>query len=125
MASREVTTVECDTNVSSNYCLDYCLSCKNAHGETVIYLDMGMFVHILSSRENMIDNICVKIGSRIKELASQNSIEIQELVYRLNYSYKDKSRITEGELIIPPIEIERIAKIFNKTKQEFIQEIIE
>lgn len=72
----------------------------------------------------MIDNICIKIGSRIKELALQNSIEIEELAYRLNYSYKDMNRILKGELIIPPIEIERIAKIFNKTKQEFIQEIL-
>ena len=72
----------------------------------------------------MVDNICVKIGSRIKELASQNGIEIQELAYRLNYSYKDMNRILEGELLITPIEIERIAKIFNKTKKEFIQEIL-
>ena len=72
----------------------------------------------------MIDNICIKIGSRIKELSSQNNIEIQELAYRLNYSYKDMNRILEGELLITPIEIERIAKIFNKTKKEFIQEIL-
>lgn len=73
----------------------------------------------------MIDNICTKLGNKIKELALQNSIEIEELAYRLKYTYTDMTRIIEGELIVPPIEIERIAKIFGKTKQEFIQEIIE
>lgn len=44
----------------------------------------------------------------------------EELAEKLNYSYRDMCRILEGKLMLPPVEIKKIAEFFGKTKHELL-----
>lgn len=65
-------------------------------------------------------NIGRKIGVNIFTLMQQNGITREKLAENLNYTYRDMCRILEGKLMLSPIDLNKIAKYFGKTKNELI-----
>ena len=65
-------------------------------------------------------NIGRKIGVNIFTLMQNNGLSREILAEKLNYSYRDMCRILEGKLMLPPVELERIADFFGKTKKELM-----
>ena len=61
-----------------------------------------------------------KIGVNIFTLMQNAGISREELAEKLDYSYRDMCRVLEGKLMLPPIEIKRIADLFGMTKKELI-----
>ena len=65
-------------------------------------------------------NVGRKLGINIFMLMQNSGISREELAEKLNYTYRDMCRILEGKLILPPVEIGKIAELFGKTKKELI-----
>lgn len=65
-------------------------------------------------------NVGRKLGVNIFTLMQHANIGREDLAQRLGYSYRDMSRILEGKLILPPIEVKRVAQVFNMTKKELL-----
>ena len=65
-------------------------------------------------------NIGRKIGVNIFTLMQNAGISREELATKLNYSYRDMCRSIEGKLMLPPVELKKIAEFFGKTKQELL-----
>lgn len=66
------------------------------------------------------NNIIRKIGINIFTLMRNAGLDPEDLANKLNYSYRDMCRILEGKLMLPPVEIKRIADFFQITKQELL-----
>ena len=56
----------------------------------------------------------------IYELMKKNNMTCQEFSETLGYSIIDVDRILFGELLLTPVEIERIANMFGLTKRELM-----
>ena len=65
-------------------------------------------------------NIGRKLGVNIFTLMQNSGISREDLAKRLNYTYRDMCRILEGKLMLPPIEIGKIAEFFDKGKKELL-----
>ena len=65
-------------------------------------------------------NIGRNLGVNIFVLMQNSGISREDLAEKLNYTYRDMCRILEGKLMLPPVEIEKIAKFFGKTKKELL-----
>jgi transcriptional regulator with XRE-family HTH domain len=65
-------------------------------------------------------NVGRKLGVNIFTLMQNSGISREDLAEKLNYTYRDMCRILEGKLMLPPIEIEKIAELFGKTKKELL-----
>lgn len=65
-------------------------------------------------------NVGRKLGVNIFTLMQNSGISREELAEKLNYTYRDMCRILEGKLMLPPVEIEKIAELFGKTKKELL-----
>ena len=65
-------------------------------------------------------NVRRMLGGNIFTLMQNSGISREDLAKELNYSYRDMCRILEGKLMLPPVELEKIAKFFGKTKKELI-----
>lgn len=65
-------------------------------------------------------NVGRKLGVNIFMLMQNSGISREELAEKLNYTYRDMCRILEGKLILPPVEIGKIAELFGKTKKELL-----
>lgn len=65
-------------------------------------------------------NIGRKLGVNIFMLMQNSGISREELAEKLNYTYRDMCRILEGKLILPPVEIGKIAELFGKTRKELL-----
>jgi transcriptional regulator with XRE-family HTH domain len=61
-----------------------------------------------------------KLGVNIFTLMQNAGMSRKDLAERLNYSYRDMCRILEGKLMLPPVEIKKIAEVFGKTKQDLL-----
>ena len=61
-----------------------------------------------------------KIGVNIFTLMQNAGLSREELARKLSYSYRNMCRILEGKLMLPPVEVKRIAEFFGKTKQELL-----
>ena len=61
-----------------------------------------------------------KIGVNIFTLMQNAGLSREELARKLSYSYRDMCRILEGKLMLPPVEVKKIAEFFGKTKQELL-----
>ena len=61
-----------------------------------------------------------KIGVNIFTLMQNAGLSREELARKLSYSYRDMCRILEGKLMLPPVEIGKIAELFGKTKKELL-----
>ena len=68
----------------------------------------------------MMANIRRKLGVNIFTLMQNSGISREELAEKLNYTYRDMCRILEGKLMLPPVEIGKIAELFGKTKKELL-----
>lgn len=65
-------------------------------------------------------NVGRKLGVNIFTLMQISGISREDLAEKLNYTYRDMCRILEGKLMLPPVEIEKIAEFFGKTKKELL-----
>ena len=65
-------------------------------------------------------NIGRKLGVNIFTLMQNSGISREELAEKLNYTYRDMCRVLEGKLLLPPVEIAKIAELFGKTKKELL-----
>lgn len=65
-------------------------------------------------------NVGRKLGVNIFTLMQNSGISREDLAEKLNYTYRDMCRILEGKLMLPPVEIEKIAELFGKTKKELL-----
>lgn len=65
-------------------------------------------------------NTARKIGVSILTLMQNAGMSCEDLAEKLNYSYRDMCRIFEGELMLPPSEIKKIADFFGITKRELL-----
>ena len=61
-----------------------------------------------------------KLGANIFSLMQNAGISREEFAEKLNYSYRDACRITEGKLLLTPVEICKIAELFNISKTELL-----
>lgn len=61
-----------------------------------------------------------KIGVNIFTLMQNAGISRESLAEKMNYSYRDVCRILEGRLILPPVEMKKLADLFGITKSELI-----
>ena len=66
------------------------------------------------------DNVGRKIGVNIFTLMQNAGMSRENLAEKLNYSYRDICRILEGKLMLPPVEVRKIAEFFGITKQELL-----
>ena len=66
------------------------------------------------------DNVGRKIGVNIFTLMQNAGMSREDLAEKLNYSYRDICRILEGKLMLPPVEVRKIAEFFGITKQELL-----
>ena len=65
-------------------------------------------------------NVGRKLGVNIFTLMQDSVISREDLAEKLNYTYRDMCRILEGKLMLPPVEIGKIAGFFGKTKKELL-----
>lgn len=65
-------------------------------------------------------NVGRKLGVNIYTLMRNSGISREDLAEKLNYTYRDMCRILEGKLMLSPIELEKVAKLFGKTKKELL-----
>ena len=65
-------------------------------------------------------NIGRKIGANISTCMHKANISPDSFAERLGYSLKDVWNVIEGKVIIPPFELERIAKFLGTTKDDLI-----
>lgn len=65
-------------------------------------------------------NIGRKLGVNIFSLMQISGISREDVAEKLNYTYRDMCRILEGKLMLSPVEIEKIAELFGKTKKELL-----
>ena len=65
-------------------------------------------------------NVGRKLGVNIFTLMQNSGISREDLAEKLNYTYRDMCRILEGKLMLPSVEIGKIAELFGKTKKELL-----
>lgn len=65
-------------------------------------------------------NVGRKLGVNIYTLMQDSGISREDLAKKINYTYRDMCRILEGKLMLSPIEIEKVAELFGKTKKELL-----
>lgn len=65
-------------------------------------------------------NVGRKIGINVFILMQNTGLSLEKLAEELNCSYRDMCRILEGRLMLQPVELEKIANLFGKTKRELL-----
>ena len=65
-------------------------------------------------------NLVEGLRKSINELMDKNNISRRDFANSLGYSVTDVDRILYGDVLIPPVEIERIANLFGMTMDELI-----
>lgn len=65
-------------------------------------------------------NIGRKLGANIYTLMQNSGISREDFAKKLDYTYRDVCRIIEGKLMLPPMEISKIAEVLGTTKQELL-----
>lgn len=68
----------------------------------------------------MKNDLIEDLRKSIYELMKKNNMTCHKLADTLGYSISDVDRILFGEVLLPPVEIERIANLFGLTKRELI-----
>ena len=59
-----------------------------------------------------------RIAKNIYELIYDRGMSLEEFAKQLAYSKEDVYRILTGELMLPPVELERIAKVLGVEKKD-------
>ena len=65
-------------------------------------------------------NVRRKLGVNIRTCMLEADISLDNFARHLEYSVKDVWNIIEGKVIIPPVELEKIASFLGTTKSELI-----
>ena len=65
-------------------------------------------------------NAIRKIGINIRMCMQEANISYESFAKHFGYSVKDVWNVMEGKVIIPPVELEKIADFLNTTKSELI-----
>lgn len=60
------------------------------------------------------------LGASIFTLMQNKGLDREKFAKQLNYSYRDVCRIIEGRLLIPPVELCKIANELGTTKKELL-----
>ena len=66
-------------------------------------------------------NLCRKIGVNIYTFIHNAGTTPERLAKDLNYSLKDMWGVIEGKIMLPPVELERIAKALDTSKDELVR----
>jgi transcriptional regulator with XRE-family HTH domain len=59
-----------------------------------------------------------KLGVNLFSLMQEAGISREEFAKKLNFSFRDICRVTEGKLLLPPRELSRIAEALGTTVSE-------
>jgi len=70
-------------------------------------------------RDNM-TSIGRKLGVNIFTLMQKADISRENIANQLGYSYRDVCRLIEGRLLLPPIELSRVAETLSTTKDNLV-----
>ena len=65
-------------------------------------------------------NVGRKLGVNIRTCMLEADISLDNFAKHLGYSIKDVWNIIEGKVVIPPVELEKIASFLGTTKSELI-----
>lgn len=65
-------------------------------------------------------NVGRKLGVNIRTCMLEANISLDSFAKHLGYSIKDVWNVIEGKVIIPPVELDKIASLFETTKSELI-----
>lgn len=65
-------------------------------------------------------NVGRKLGANIRMCMQESGISLDGFAGHLGYSMKDVWNVIEGKVIIPPVELEKIANLFGITKNELL-----
>ena len=68
----------------------------------------------------MMANIRRKLGINVFELMQKAGISLENFAEQMEYSTKDVWNVIEGKKLLPPVELERIAKCLGTTKSELV-----
>lgn len=66
-------------------------------------------------------NLCRKIGVNIYTFIQKAGTTPERLAEDLNYSLKDMWSVIEGKIMLPPVELERIANALGTSKDEMVR----
>ena len=65
-------------------------------------------------------NVGRKLGNNIRMCMLEANISLDHFAKHLGYSMKDVWNVIEGKVIIPPVELEKIASFLGTTKSELM-----
>ena len=65
--------------------------------------------------------LCRKIGVNIYTFIHNAGTTPEKFAKELNYSLKDMWGVVEGKIMLPPVELERIAKALGKSKDDIVR----
>lgn len=65
-------------------------------------------------------NVGRKLGVNIRTRMLETNISLDSFAKHLGYSIKDVWNVIEGKIIIPPVELDKIASLLETTKSELI-----
>ena len=65
-------------------------------------------------------NVGRKLGVNIRTCMLESNISLNSFAEHLGYSIKDVWNVIEGKVIIPPVELDKIASLLETTKGELI-----
>lgn len=65
-------------------------------------------------------NFTRKLGATIYVLMRSSGLSCEKLAHLLGYSLRDMYRVIEGKVFLSPAELDKISKVFDKTKDELI-----
>jgi transcriptional regulator with XRE-family HTH domain len=85
----------------------------------VHYIIAVVFDEVYKGGFNMA-NVGRKLGVNIRTCMLEANISLDDFAERLGYSIKDLWNVIEGKVIIPPVELDKIASILKTTKSELI-----
>ena len=65
-------------------------------------------------------NLYRKIGANIYTFMQKAKFTPDDIADKMSYSLKDVWNVIEGKVMIPPVELEKLAMLLGVTKEEFI-----
>ena len=74
----------------------------------------------MDDRYEVLKSVMRKIGFNIYMFMQDAGLEPEDFAVKLNYSFRDVCRIIDGRVFLPPVELERIAKVLGTTKAELV-----
>lgn len=63
-----------------------------------------------------------KLGANIFTFMQNSGISREDFAKLLDYTYRDVCRVIEGKLVLPPVELARVASVLGITKKELMSD---